>query len=105
MGEFAEAIAGPNSALRHTRRCAAKRTEEDHQCGKGSSHREDDAGVKPAQATHWSTRSMAEAQGVSDTTVYRIWKAHRLQPQEWKALSSAAIRSLPTRCVTLSGCT
>ena len=35
---------------------------------------------KPAQATHWSTRLMAEAQGVSDTTVYRIWKAHRLQP-------------------------
>jgi transposase len=35
---------------------------------------------KPAQATHWSTRSMAEVQGVSDTTVYRIWKAHRLQP-------------------------
>ena len=36
--------------------------------------------TKPAQATHWSTRTMAEAQGVSDTTVYRIWKAHRLQP-------------------------
>lgn len=36
--------------------------------------------TKPAQATHWSTRSMAEAQGVSDSTVYRIWKAHRLQP-------------------------
>jgi transposase len=37
-------------------------------------------GTKPSQATHWSTRSMADAQGVSDTTVYRIWKAHRLQP-------------------------
>jgi transposase len=36
--------------------------------------------TKPAQSTHWSTRSMAAAQGVSDTTVYRIWKAHRLQP-------------------------
>jgi len=36
--------------------------------------------TKPAQATHWSTRSMAEAQGVSDTTVLRIWHAHRLQP-------------------------
>ena len=23
---------------------------------------------------------MADAQGVSDTTVYRIWKAHKLQP-------------------------
>ncbi len=36
--------------------------------------------TKPPQPTHWSTRTMAEAQGVSDTTVYRIWKAHRLQP-------------------------
>ena len=35
---------------------------------------------KPEQATHWSTRLMADVQGVSDTTVYRIWKAHRLQP-------------------------
>jgi len=35
---------------------------------------------KPPQATHWSTRTMADAQGVSDTTVHRIWRAHRLQP-------------------------
>jgi len=36
--------------------------------------------TKPADGTHWSTRTMAAAQGVSDTTVYRIWNAHRLQP-------------------------
>jgi transposase len=36
--------------------------------------------TRPPEATHWSTRTMADAQGVSDTTVYRIWKAHRLQP-------------------------
>jgi transposase len=36
--------------------------------------------TKPADATHWSTRTMAAAQGVSDTTVHRIWNAHRLQP-------------------------
>jgi transposase len=36
--------------------------------------------TRPPQATHWSTRSMADAQGVSDTTVHRIWKAHRLEP-------------------------
>jgi transposase len=40
--------------------------------------------TKPVQATHWSTRSMGDAQGVSDTTVYRIWKAHRLQPHRVK---------------------
>ena len=35
---------------------------------------------KPANATHWSTRTMAKAVGVSDTTVQRIWKAHGLKP-------------------------
>jgi transposase len=34
----------------------------------------------PANATHWSTRSMAEAQGVSKATVQRIWKLHNLKP-------------------------
>jgi transposase len=31
-------------------------------------------------ATHWSTRSMAKAQGLSQATVYRIWKQHNLKP-------------------------
>jgi transposase len=35
---------------------------------------------KPANATHWSTRTMAQAQGVSEATVRRIWKRHRLRP-------------------------
>jgi transposase len=35
---------------------------------------------KPVNATHWSTRSMAEAQGVSEATVRRIWKQHSLKP-------------------------
>jgi transposase len=34
----------------------------------------------PAQATHWSIRSMARAQGLSRMAVQRIWKAHKLQP-------------------------
>jgi len=34
----------------------------------------------PAAATHWSTRTMAAAQGVSAATVRRIWRQHRLQP-------------------------
>lgn len=35
---------------------------------------------KPSAATHWSTRSMARAAGVSQTMVRRIWDAHGLQP-------------------------
>jgi transposase len=36
--------------------------------------------TKPENATHWSTRTMAEAQGVSEATVRRIWKRHGLKP-------------------------
>src|SRR5437870_46816 len=33
----------------------------------------------PRDATHWSTRSMAAASGVSRPTVHRIWRAFGLQ--------------------------
>jgi transposase len=35
---------------------------------------------KPAAATHWSTRTMAKATGISEATVRRIWHAHGLKP-------------------------
>lgn len=35
---------------------------------------------KPAASTHWSTRTMAAATGVSEATVRRIWHAHGLKP-------------------------
>ena len=35
---------------------------------------------KPKNATHWSTRSMAEAAGLSQTAVARIWRAFELKP-------------------------
>jgi transposase len=35
---------------------------------------------KPENATHWSTRMMAKAQGVSEATVRRIWHQHQLKP-------------------------
>jgi len=41
----------------------------------------------PGQDTHWSTRSMAAAAGVSQTAVSRIWRAFGLKPhlvQTWK---------------------
>ena len=34
----------------------------------------------PAAATHWSTRSMAQATGMSQTAVSRIWRAFGLKP-------------------------
>jgi transposase len=34
----------------------------------------------PPGATHWSTRTLAAAVGVSPKTVHRVWQAHGLQP-------------------------
>jgi transposase len=35
---------------------------------------------KPSNATHWSTRTMAEAAGLSEKSVRRIWHGHGLKP-------------------------
>lgn len=35
---------------------------------------------KPSNATHWSTRTMAEAVGLSEKSVRRIWHKHGLKP-------------------------
>jgi transposase len=36
--------------------------------------------TKPTNATHWSTRGMARASGMSQSTVGRIWRAFGLKP-------------------------
>ena len=35
---------------------------------------------KPPHATHWSTRTLAKALGVSDSMVRRVWQANQLKP-------------------------
>jgi len=40
--------------------------------------------TKPPAQTHWSTRNMAEQQGLSRMTIQRIWKSHGLQPHRVK---------------------
>jgi transposase len=35
---------------------------------------------KPAGATHWSTRTLAQATGLNQTAISRIWRAFALQP-------------------------
>jgi hypothetical protein len=46
--------------------------------------------------THWSTREMAKASGLSDTTVLRIWHAFGLQPHraETFKLSASCLNNL-----------
>lgn len=36
--------------------------------------------TKPSNATHWSTRSMAKAQHLSEASIRRIWQMHNLKP-------------------------
>jgi hypothetical protein len=40
---------------------------------------------QPSNATHWSTRSMARATGMSQTAVSRIWRAFGLKPHQTEA--------------------
>ena len=50
---------------------------------------------KPKDATHWSTRSMAVAMGMSQTSISLIWRAFGLQPhqpRELQALDRPAVR-------------
>ncbi len=35
---------------------------------------------KPKGSTHWSCRTMAEAQGISKSTVSNIWRSHNIKP-------------------------
>src|SRR5215207_1464771 len=40
---------------------------------------------QPANATHWSTRSMARATGMSQSAISRIWRAFGLKPHQTEA--------------------
>lgn len=72
-------------------RCAARRLAGLHDDPRaGAPRRISDADVEraiattleqaPTNATHWSTRGLAQAVGTSQTTVSRIWRAFGLQP-------------------------
>src|SRR5436853_6158734 len=57
----------------------------------------------PAAATHWSTRSMAKASGLSISTVHRIWRAFPLQLHRSETFKLSADplfvdKSLPRTC-------
>src|SRR5438105_3495338 len=54
---------------------------------------------KPAAATHWSTRTMAKAAGISEATVRRIWHAHGLKPHLVKTFKVSNDPQFETVCV------
>ena len=42
---------------------------------------------RPRDATHWSTRSLAQKLGVSQSSVARVWRAFGLQPHRQESLT------------------
>ena len=44
---------------------------------------------RPVNATHWSTRSMASATGMSQSAISRIWRAFALKPHLVESFTSS----------------
>ena len=57
----------------------------------------------PANATHWSTRTMAEVQGVSKDTVQRIWRVHNLKPHLTKTFKISNDKHFVQKLVDVVG--
>lgn len=57
----------------------------------------------PPAATHWSTRTMAAATGVSEATVRRIWKAHGLKPHLVKTFKVSKDPQFASKLETIVG--
>src|SRR5918997_2550655 len=59
----------------------------------------------PEGATHWSTRSMAAACGLSPATVQRVWRAFGLKPHRVEGFQLSADPEFVEKAGTSSGCT
>ena len=57
----------------------------------------------PPGETHWSTRSMAKAAGVSHTMVGRIWRTFRLQPHRTESFKLSPDSQLVAKIRDLVG--
>lgn len=58
---------------------------------------------KPEAETHWSCRSMAEAQGVSSATVQRIWSARGIKPHQVKTFKLSADKHFEEKLIDVVG--
>ena len=70
---------------------------------------------KPVNATHWSTRTLAEYLGVGATTIRRVWRSNGLKPHLsrtfklsrdpalWLTLFATAVRLFAAFVINLTG--
>ncbi len=59
--------------------------------------------TRPPGTTHWSTRTMGKAQGVSPSTVHRIWVAHGLKPHLTKRFKLSTDRRFTEKLTDVVG--
>src|ERR1700752_3795300 len=58
----------------------------------------------PRGQTHWSTRGLAQASGLSRMTISRIWHAFGLQPHRTDTFNSRPTRCSSRKCGTSWAC-
>src|SRR5258706_1477820 len=58
----------------------------------------------PKDATHWSSRGMAKASGLSVSSVQGIWRAFGLQPHRMETFKLSTDPDFVARCAMSSGC-
>jgi transposase len=57
----------------------------------------------PPNATHWSTRTMAQAQGLSQATIRRIWNQHNLKPHLVKTFKLSRDKQFVEKLIDIVG--
>ena len=57
----------------------------------------------PDATTHWSVRRLAEATGLSPTTVHRIWRDHKLKPHQTRTFKFSKDPQLVEKVVDVVG--
>lgn len=59
--------------------------------------------TKPEGRTHWSSRTMARAQGISLSSIQRIWKAHNLRPHKAETFKHSTDEQFVDKLVDVVG--
>jgi len=58
---------------------------------------------KPPAATHWSTRTLAEAMGITASAVHRTWRANNLKPHLTKTFKVSNDKNFVEKTVDIVG--
>jgi len=57
----------------------------------------------PSNATHWSTRSLAEELGVTQSMIHRVWKANGLKPHRVRTFKLSRDPNFETKLIDVVG--